>query len=118
MKFQPKGALIVLTLHAKMNIKTHSFPGLDTNQLDNIPKGDHATEHRVSEQMLIKTLETLYNSTNGDLDNCEARILALIMSIATIIKVDSCHNNHLIKSELFIGGIWYETKLKLVGKIT
>uniref|UniRef100_A0AC34F3U0 Uncharacterized protein n=1 Tax=Panagrolaimus sp. ES5 TaxID=591445 RepID=A0AC34F3U0_9BILA len=37
--------------------------------------------------MLMKTLETLYNSINGDLENCEARILALIMSVATIIKI-------------------------------
>lgn len=44
-------------------------------------------EHRISEQMLMKTLETLYNSTNGEFDNSEPRILALIMSIATVIKV-------------------------------
>uniref|UniRef100_A0A7E4VJE1 PDZ domain-containing protein n=1 Tax=Panagrellus redivivus TaxID=6233 RepID=A0A7E4VJE1_PANRE len=61
--------------------------GPDANQLDNITKGDHAMEYRVSEQMLMKTLETLYNSTNGDLENCEARLLALIMSVATVIKV-------------------------------
>uniref|UniRef100_A0AC34QHJ7 Rho guanine nucleotide exchange factor 12 n=1 Tax=Panagrolaimus sp. JU765 TaxID=591449 RepID=A0AC34QHJ7_9BILA len=61
--------------------------GMNMNQLDSIAKGDHAMEHRVSEQMLMKTLETLYGSTNGDLESSEARILALVMSVATVIKV-------------------------------
>lgn len=59
----------------------------DAAQIDNIAKGDHSTEHRVAEQMMMKMLEDVYHSANSDLENCEPRLLALAISIASVIKV-------------------------------
>ncbi|VDN57809.1 unnamed protein product [Dracunculus medinensis] len=59
----------------------------DANQLARISKGDSAMEMRVGEAILIRSLETLLSSVNYDLDNCDSRSLALISSLATVIKV-------------------------------
>jgi hypothetical protein len=48
---------------------------------------DQTTRIRIAEQVLFKILEELFQVADNDLDKCDARTLALIMSVATIIKV-------------------------------
>lgn len=62
----------------------------DANQLANISKGDTAMELRVGETILIRSLENMLNSVSQDLESCDARSLAVISSLATVIKVNVC----------------------------
>jgi hypothetical protein len=50
-------------------------------------QGDQATKHRIAEQVLMKLLDELFQLADNDLEKCDARTLALIMSIATVLKV-------------------------------
>ncbi|TMS36379.1 hypothetical protein L596_003557 [Steinernema carpocapsae] len=59
----------------------------DGCQLDQLSKGEPSMERRVAEQMLFRALERMFTATSGDLEACEARAAALIMSLATVIKV-------------------------------
>ncbi|KAK0396764.1 hypothetical protein QR680_001843 [Steinernema hermaphroditum] len=59
----------------------------DGSQLNQLSKGEPLMERRVAEQMLFRALERMFAATNGDLEVCEPRAAALIMSLATIIKV-------------------------------
>uniref|UniRef100_A0A1I7Z2X7 Rho guanine nucleotide exchange factor 11 n=1 Tax=Steinernema glaseri TaxID=37863 RepID=A0A1I7Z2X7_9BILA len=59
----------------------------DGSQLDQLSKGEPLMERRVAEQMLFRALERMIAATNGDLELCEPRSAALIMSLATVIKV-------------------------------
>uniref|UniRef100_A0A915DQH6 Rho guanine nucleotide exchange factor 12 n=1 Tax=Ditylenchus dipsaci TaxID=166011 RepID=A0A915DQH6_9BILA len=67
--------------------------GVDPNLLETIARADHNTELKIAEQLLFHILEGLLhsagisNNTADCFENCEPRTLALIMSIATIIKV-------------------------------
>ncbi|KAI1707836.1 regulator of G protein signaling-like domain-containing protein [Ditylenchus destructor] len=61
--------------------------GVNAELLANLEKADHLTELRISERILYQILESLMHLCNGDLENCEPRTLALIMAIASVIKV-------------------------------
>ncbi|KAI6177629.1 hypothetical protein M3Y97_00928700 [Aphelenchoides bicaudatus] len=48
---------------------------------------DPLTRMRAAEQILIKIIEELFQLADNDLDRCDARTLALIMSVATVLKI-------------------------------
>lgn len=64
----------------------HNFQFLGaakTLQID----ADPTTRMRAAEQVLFKILEELFQLADHDLDRCDSRTLALIMSVATVLKV-------------------------------
>uniref|UniRef100_A0A1I8BTV3 RGS-like domain-containing protein n=1 Tax=Meloidogyne hapla TaxID=6305 RepID=A0A1I8BTV3_MELHA len=70
---------------------------LDTNfveeysQLETLSRSDHSAELRLSEKILFRTLAHLMQLANPigppEFGNCERKTLALIISVATLIKV-------------------------------
>ncbi|KAI6235154.1 hypothetical protein M3Y95_00021200 [Aphelenchoides besseyi] len=50
-------------------------------------ESNQTTRHRIAEQILFKLIEELFHLADNDLEKCDAHTLALIMSIATVLKV-------------------------------
>lgn len=59
---------------------------LGTAKLVNV-EVDLPTRLRIAEQVLFKILEELFQLADNDLEKCDSRTSALIMSVASIIKV-------------------------------
>ncbi|CEF60577.1 RhoGEF2 [Strongyloides ratti] len=54
--------------------------------LEQLGKNGNGMEDRIAEQMLLKTLESQYNLINGDLEKANSKNVAIICSLATVIK--------------------------------
>uniref|UniRef100_A0A914L4P5 Uncharacterized protein n=1 Tax=Meloidogyne incognita TaxID=6306 RepID=A0A914L4P5_MELIC len=73
--------------------KKHLDPNFveEYSQLESISRADHSAELRLSERILFRTLSHLMHLANPigppEFGNCERKTLALIISVATLIKV-------------------------------
>uniref|UniRef100_A0A0N5BLA7 Rho guanine nucleotide exchange factor 11 n=1 Tax=Strongyloides papillosus TaxID=174720 RepID=A0A0N5BLA7_STREA len=54
--------------------------------LEQLDKNGSGMEDRIAEQMLLKTLESQYNIINGELEKAKPKNVAIICSLATVIK--------------------------------
>uniref|UniRef100_A0A915LF08 RGS domain-containing protein n=1 Tax=Meloidogyne javanica TaxID=6303 RepID=A0A915LF08_MELJA len=78
--------------------KKHLDPNFveEYSQLESISRADHSAELRLSERILFRTLSHLMHLANPigppEFGNCERKTLALIISVATLIKklLDKC----------------------------
>lgn len=68
--------------------------GLNASQLDNLIRNDSAVESRICEQIMFQLLDELFHlpspsqaSAVPTLENYEPNTLALIISVASVIKV-------------------------------
>lgn len=52
-------------------------------------EADSNTRVRIAEQVLFKILEELFQLADNDLEKSDSRTLALIMSVATVVKVSA-----------------------------
>uniref|UniRef100_A0A915NAM0 Phorbol-ester/DAG-type domain-containing protein n=1 Tax=Meloidogyne javanica TaxID=6303 RepID=A0A915NAM0_MELJA len=72
--------------------KKHLDPNFveEYSQLESISRADHSAELRLSERILFRTLSHLMHLANPigppEFGNCERKTLALIISVATLIK--------------------------------
>ena len=76
---------------AQFRRKRHFEANIAGIELDSLARADHAAELRLAERLFFRTLTQLVQlaSPNGppDWENCERRTLALVISVATLVKV-------------------------------